>query len=475
MNSNMKQKIILTLGIISLFLISEKVFAQPTEKSVYDANITYPIVVLGSCKDKTDCKNYCSVSSHMLDCVNFAETQGMLKGEDLRVSKIVAEKISKNETPGQCKSKEECESFCSGKVENIKQCVAFAKELNVIPADELAQAENVIKALDGGAKMPGQCKSKADCESYCTAGSHIDECLSFAEAANILSLEELKQAKAVAPYLKNGETPGKCQSKAECENFCKVQNNFTECLGFAEKVGFISPADAELARKTGGVGPGGCRDQASCDAYCNDQNNAGECANFAVEKGLVDEKTADLIKNGIDQMKQALESLPPEISADIKICLESKIGGADKLQRILNKETGITKNQGESVQSCFAGIQEKMKALMMQKAEKGQSGQGGGKAPSAEDIKNMIPDNVPKEMRDNIQTQIESQVQSGASGGGMGISGDYGSPTGGPVAAPSIDVVPKIDCAVFAKMPSIKYCDMAGSMADICKKCKGEK
>ncbi len=472
-------KVSLIIGLISIMFISEKAFAQPTEGSVSDAGVVYPIAALGSCKDKADCKNYCSVSEHMLDCVNFAETQGMLKGEDLRISKVVAEKVSKNETPGQCKTKDECEKFCSGKVENIRQCLSFAKELNVLPPAELAQAEKVMKALEGGAKMPGECKMKEDCEKYCALGSHIDECLSFAEAANILSPEELKQAKAVAPYLKNGETPGKCQSKEECDNFCKDSNNFTECLSFAEKVGFVSKEDADMARKVGGVGPGGCKDKASCEAYCNIESNADECANFAIEKGLVDEKTAELMKTGIDQMKQALETLPPEIKTEVQNCLDSKIG-ADKVQRILNKEVSATKNQGESIQSCFAGIEAKIKALMMQKASA--SGQEGGKAPSSEDIRSMIPDSVPAEMR----AQIEKQIQEGGAGGGsgMGIPGTSvpqavpegfipsGLPTGGAVAAPAGGQAPQIDCSTFAQVPSCSY--VPATVQEQCKQCKGE-
>lgn len=459
---------------VSLFVfVAGNAFAQGLENRVSDTGVKYPIEALGSCKDKADCKNYCSVSENMLDCVNFAETQGMLKGEDLRISKIVAEKVSKNETPGQCKTKDECEKFCSGKVENIKQCVAFAEELGVLPPAELAQAKNVMKALEEGAKMPGECKMKDDCEKYCALGSHIDECLSFAEAANILSPEELKQAKAVAPYLKNGETPGKCQTKEECNSYCEDSNNFQECLGFAEKVGFISKEDAEIAKKTGGVGPGGCKSKESCEAYCNDESHADECANFALEKGLVDEKTADLMRNGIDQMKQALETLPPEIRDEVQACMEEKIG-ADKLQRVLNKEVSATKNQGESIQSCFAGIEGRIKAMMMQKA--GSAGEGGGYgAPSKEDLQGMIPDSVPVEMRE----QIEKQIQEGNMGGGsMPSFSPDDIPQGMPASVvpggmpSSGGEVPKVDCAMFAQVPSCSY--VPAMVQEQCKQCKGE-
>ena len=468
-------KITLIVGALFLAFTSDKVFAQqPSESTVSDANITYPITALGSCKDKTDCKNYCSVSAHMLGCVNFAETQGMLKGEDLRVSKIVAEKVFKNETPGQCKSKEECEKFCSEKVENIKECVSFGEELGVITPAELAQAKSIMVALEKGAKMPGECKDKAGCEKYCAVGAHIDECLSFAESANILSPEDLKQAKAVAPYLKTGETPGKCQSKNDCENYCKDENNFAECVGFAEKVGFISQADAEMARKTGGIGPGGCKDMASCDAYCNEQSHAEECFNYALGKGLVDDRTADLMKTGVDQMNSALESLPDEIRTEVVNCLESKIG-VDTWPKILSKKIVPTKNQGDIIQGCFAGIEAKVNAMMK---SGGGGGAGGGsmRAPTPEEIQGMIPDNVPDDVRVNIEKQVQEYGASGGNGMPVGSPTKF-VPTGVPtgvVPVPSGGQMPKIDCSMFSSMPDVSYCKMAGQAEDACRKCKGQ-
>jgi len=196
-------QIIISLMIAGLFIVSGAVFAQ-SDDSIDTSNVVYPITDLGNCQNKADCKSFCDKSENMLACVTYAEKSGLMTGEDLRLSKIVAEKVSKGETPGNCKSKEECESFCKGKVENIDTCISFAEELGLLSQAELDQAKGVSKALQGGAQMPGQCASKEDCEAYCAVGTHIDECLSFAEAANILSPEELEQARAVAPFLKSG-------------------------------------------------------------------------------------------------------------------------------------------------------------------------------------------------------------------------------------------------------------------------------
>jgi len=459
-------KIILASIFSALLIMSSVAYAATPESSIDASKLTYPIADLGNCKDQSACATFCNNPTNMSACVAYAEKQGLLKGEDLRVSKIVAEKISKNETPGQCKTKAECENFCKGKVANMKECISFGEELGVIPADELAQAKNVMKALEGGAKMPGACTAKEDCEKYCSVGSHIDECLLFAEAANILSPEELKQAKAVAPFLKNGETPGKCQTKGECENYCNADGHFDECIGFAEKAGFVSKEEADIAKKVGGSGPGGCKSKTECENYCNIESNANECANFAVERGLVDEKTANLIKNGIDEMKKAMESLPPEIRAEVQSCLDSKIG-ADKVQRLLNKEISPTKNQGTSIESCFAGIQAKVQAMM--KNGEGGGGPSGG-APSKEDIKRMIPDNVPQNIRDNIEKQMEQQSQGSSD---VPPSGIPSGSSGGPVSAPTLGgQIPKIDCSAFSSVPSCSY--VSGPAKDQCEKCKGE-
>lgn len=450
--------IFISVFIAGLIIFVASAKAQIPTSSVNDSGVTYPIVELGGCKDKADCATYCSKSKNMLVCVNFAEKQGILKGEDLRISKVVANKVSKGETPGGCSDQASCESFCRGKVENINQCISFAEELNILPKDELDQAKNVAKALAGGAKLPGQCKDKESCENYCSDGSKIDECLSFAEAANILSPEDLKQAKAVAPFLKNGETPGKCQNKASCDKYCSDLSHADECIGFAEKAGFISKEEADLAKKVGGAGPGGCKSQAECTAYCNNESHADECANFALSKGLVDEKTAELMKNGVDQMNQALNSMPPELKDYVVSCLNKEIG-TDRVQKILSKQATPTKDNGEKIQSCFAEIKDKAKEIMMKSAGGQIPGGEGGKAPSIEDLKSMIPSSVPAGMRDSIEKQIEAQSQSG----GAGLSG--GMPSSG-------GQVPQIDCSAFAQVPSCSYVP-DGIARDTCEKCKG--
>src|SRR3989344_5759140 len=63
----------------------------------------------------------------------------------------------------------------------------------------------------------GNCQSKEECEVYCKDGAHIEECIAFAEAAGFMSQEELEDAKRVAPLMARGEMPGGCRPREEGE------------------------------------------------------------------------------------------------------------------------------------------------------------------------------------------------------------------------------------------------------------------
>ena len=121
-------KFLVIFFVLSLIFIKVS-YAQTQDElqsRISTSNIVYPIVELGSCKDQGDCANFCSVPANMVACVNYAEKNNLLAGEDLRISKAVVKRIADGTTPGGCKSKAECEAYCTGRVDNIKECVTFA-------------------------------------------------------------------------------------------------------------------------------------------------------------------------------------------------------------------------------------------------------------------------------------------------------------------------------------------------------------
>lgn len=402
-NVNAKNNI-LNYGLIGLLSCSLFYFVS----TVHSANIggleiAYPIAELGNCPDETACAAYCDKTENMEACVNFAQAKGLLGEREAGIAKKAIARIKLGETPGACNSRESCENFCQKNTASLNSCLAFAEELG-ISGEELDQAKKVAAALQGGAKLPGDCQGKAACESYCKNANHIDECLVFAEAAGILPAEELAEAKKVAPFLKSGQTPGACQTKEECRAYCSIDDNFNECLSFGEKVGFVSKEEAELARKTGGKGPGGCKSKQACQDYCNLQENAKTCADFALEKGLVSEAEADNIKNGAAKIKSGLEQTPAEIKGEVETCLNDLFGG--RLQAVLAGEQMITGQQGGKIGACF---EEAAKAYAKRKMQEGQSaGQSGG-APDAKAL-----DSAPAEIRNQVNREIESRRQQAA-------------------------------------------------------------
>lgn len=459
--------LVIFFGLVLVFASSSSAQTGDSLKSKVDtSNIIYPITELGSCKDKVDCAKFCGVPANMTACVNYAEKNNLLSGEDLRISKEVVNRIANGMTPGSCKSEEECAKYCSGNVEHIKECVSFADELKIIPEKELTEAKKILNALENGATMPGGCKTKNECENYCAVASHIDECLSFAEASDILPKDELDQAKKVASFLKEGKTPGKCQNKNECEKYCSDSANFNECISFAEEAGFVSKEDADIARKAGGVGPGGCKSKDECEAYCNKQENADACAQFAIDKGLVSEEDQKLIKSGVDEMIKALDSMPPEMRTQVESCMKSSIG-EEEYGRILSKVDKPTKDIGDKIQSCFGNLPKV-------------NGKEGGMAPSEEDINKIIPGGTPKEMQDKIREQIKNQMENkndSPSEDNIPTSGSFPPiPSGGAMPAPSKDGtdIGGPSCSNFISIPSVQYCQTIQdeSARETCIKCK---
>ncbi|MCK9578755.1 hypothetical protein M0R01_04695 [bacterium] len=392
-------------------------------------NITYPVAELGQCNNREECEKYCNEGKNMIVCINYAEKNNLLSKEDIKTSKIVAEKITKGETPGQCKTREECESFCKGSIENINQCVAFGESLGVIPEKELVQAKKIIKILKDGASTPGKCKTKDECESYCANNLNIDECLNFAEKAEILTLDEVKEARRVAQFIKDETTPGKCKNKNECEKYCSDISHLSECVTFAEKAGFISKKEAEIAQKAGGIGPGGCKGQQECEAYCNDTSHHDECVKFGMEKDILTEQEKDLVKNGLEKMEGALNNLPSDIKEDVSKCLEGSIG-KERLEKIRSKAEPITKEIGAKIDACFAGVGEKMKEKAMKSIPSG-----------------------------GTPTGAPSGISSGGGAGTM-PSSDSAVPTN-----------PNISCDNFRGIPSCNLVP-AGVARDACNRCK---
>lgn len=264
----------------------------------------------GGCTSRAECDLYCEDTAHLDACLDFAEEHSLRSAEEIAEGRKLAEALQRGANlPGGCRTRAECETYCENP-SRMRECVAFAKQAGFISAEEIAEAEKIIPLLERGEKTPGNCGRKAACEAYCAEASHLDECLAFAEKAGLLSAEELADAKKFAPYIKNGETPGQCSTRAACDTYCSDNAHFDECLAFGERVGLLSEEEIELAKKVKGFGPGGCRSRDACEAFCRDSANEEECLNFVQEHGFE------------DLAAQIQEDVRAEIEDEVRSCAE---------------------------------------------------------------------------------------------------------------------------------------------------------
>jgi len=267
--------------------------AEEEEAPRPKVEFTGPIAELGNCDSEQSCRAHCESPDNIGACLAFAEKNNLLSEAELAKARKF-ENLVREGGPGGCKTEAECATYCEDPA-NLKVCLDFAEANDLISPEELTLARRLLPLIQAG-QTPGGCKSKAECEVFCSQKANLESCLVFAEANDILPPEELAEAKKFLPLIKAGETPGGCASKDECETYCSAEGHFEECLVFGEKTGFISKEEAEAIRKAGGKGPGGCRSREQCEAFCNDPAHLEECIDFGLKAGLIKPEEAELAR-----------------------------------------------------------------------------------------------------------------------------------------------------------------------------------
>ncbi len=319
------------------------------------SDVKYPVSQLGNCKSETECRSYCDKPENVEACLNFAEQNNLMPKEEIEMAKKFA--AAGNKGPGGCTGKDSCETYCND-ISHIDECVSFAEQNNLMPPDELHEAQKVRDAIKRGVKPPA-CGSKKSCDSYCEDPSHMEECITFASEAGLMDNKELGDAqkmlqalkKGVKPppcrgkeacdeycqqpdnmeacmnfaieagfmpesekenaqkmlsAIKKGVKPPNCRGKNECDSYCQSDEHFEECTNFAEAAGFMDAKDAEMARKTQGKGPGGCKGKEECEAFCNNKDNQEVCFKFAEDNNMIPEEELKKIKEGMNRKQEGI-------------------------------------------------------------------------------------------------------------------------------------------------------------------------
>lgn len=302
----------------------------------------------GGCKSREECEGYCEDISNIEECLVFASENGLLSSKEIEEARAVAKALQEGaQLPGGCRTKEECDAYCEDST-HIGECLDFAEKAGLIPPEELQEARQVAAALEAGAQLPGGCRTKNECEAYCAEPTNMEACLNFAEQAGFISAEEAAEARKILPLMISGEMPGGCREKKECEAYCSEDANIEECAEFAAKAGFMTQEELEMFKKTGGKGPGDCKGKEECEAFCNDPANQETCFNFAKEHGLISEEELQKMQEGMSSLKEGLQNAPPEVTN----CLRDSLG-TETIEKIQAGTLLPGSQIGDQMRVCF--------------------------------------------------------------------------------------------------------------------------
>lgn len=301
MTSRLNSQLLISLVIIGIALtVSYSLVVQATSKD----DIVYPVKELGNCKDKVECRTFCDARDNLeraKACIAFAKKHNLLPPDEIEEAEHYVIRLGITTGPGGCKNDKECNVYCE-EIVHLDECLNFAEKHNIRSTEDIAEGKKIAAVLKEGGNLPGGCKNKNECMAYCEDPSHMKECVAFAQKAGFISPAEAEEAKKIIPLLERGErTPGNCNRKAACEAYCTAPANIDECLVFAEKAGLIPPEELADAKKFAplikrGETPGQCKRKEECEAYCNDTSHFEECVVFAEKAGIISKEDAELAR-----------------------------------------------------------------------------------------------------------------------------------------------------------------------------------
>lgn len=250
----------------------------------------------GGCTDKESCQSYCEDISKINECVAFVEENNLLSPNELQEFKQVQAAIERGVTPPPCTSRQSCEAYCE-EPSNMEVCIKFGVEAGFLQGKEKEDAQKMLEAVKRGVTPP-PCRGREQCETFCSAPENMEQCMNFAIEAGFMPPEEVENAKKMLAAFKNGVKPLSCKSKEECDAYCSTEEHREECFTFAESAGMMTAEEAALARKTGGKGPGGCMGREECEAFCQGEANREICYTFAKENGMISENDMHFQEGG---------------------------------------------------------------------------------------------------------------------------------------------------------------------------------
>ncbi len=313
----------------------------------------------GGCTSPETCKAYCSDVSHTDECVAFSEQHGF-KGAALEKGKKLASYLkSGGKMPGGCTDGVSCKAYCTD-LAHAKECSDFAHKAGIAGEvkkgdGEAPSDEQLQKLVDLAAKgeTPGACKTKNECQEYCRVDSHRDECVAFGEKMGLLKSGDADRLKKL-----RGKGPGGCDSPDACHAFCNDEANHETCYKFAVENKLIS-ADKLEEIKDGAVRIREGISNAPAEVQECLKSTLGEDTLADLESGDLTPGSDLALKakscfekfGGQHDPAKTISSAPESV----KTCLKAKLG-AD-YETVINGKTKPTGETADAFRMCFEGAQ----------------------------------------------------------------------------------------------------------------------
>lgn len=226
------------LALLFIFTAYTFTFAQTQQTS-------YPIAELGNCGSKAECEAYCDDVNNTQACTDYQQQNGTMTNEEAADIQTLGTAIANGDGPGGCSSFSECQNYCDD-INNVQECTQFAASLNLVSQTAtrvVTNTQNISNYLSGGGSLPGNCSSYFDCAQYCSSFNNFSECADFGVqsgtnlAASITSGSQSSNSltssmKTVSDMFDSGNTPGGCDSRSDCLDYCDDTGHAGECVQF---------------------------------------------------------------------------------------------------------------------------------------------------------------------------------------------------------------------------------------------------
>lgn len=366
----------------------------------------------GGCRTPRDCQAYCGDITNIEECMAFAEKQGIDDKNIQEGRKILVHIRAGGKMPGGCTSKESCEPYCAS-ADNFEECIEFAEKVGFEPEIEGDLSREQVRTVMGLMKRgesPGGCKSKNECELYCNNPDHFEECIAFAEKAGFMRPEEVEMARKTG-----GMGPAGCRTPRECEAYCNAPANQEECFKFAGERGLLREDDMRRMKEGTVQMRAGLENTppevAACLKASLGPNVINDIQSGSLTPGSAIGEKARACFERFGQRgapQEIFEHAPPEVLS----CAKEKLG--DNFEKIRSGEMFPTPEMADTFRVCFQTIQLQGEMMggqkeMMMGDEGGRPGGQMGK-PSPEMIEGFLrnaPPQIASCLKENLGGAFE--------------------------------------------------------------------